>query len=398
MLFVYEVISKEGDKVKGRLEAQNRTSAISGLQSKGYTIIQLTEDRGGFLNIKLLQRVRTRDLVVFAKQISILFEAEISALRAFNLVSSYARNETLRNILVDIARSIEKGSSIENAFRKHNNVFDDFFISIIAVGEQSGTLSRSFSYLSEYVERAYELQTKVKRALTYPIFVIIVFFVVMYLMFVTVIPQISGILLESGQQLPLVTNIVLSISDILKDNTVVILGVISALVISLIWYRGTEEGRYLFDSWKVNAPVFGNLSKTFYLVRFADNLSVMLRSGVPISRSLDTMADVVDNLVFKEEIEDISRKVRQGVNLSSAVSSSTLFGKDVGHIIRVGEESGELSKMLESLSKFYQNQLQEVISTIIDLIQPTVIVFLGLAVGLLIGSVILPIYSLSTAI
>ena len=183
-----------------------------------------------------------------------------------------------------------------------------------------------------------------------------------------------------------------------NKTTIIFLGVISAGIISIVWYKGTEEGQYLIDSMKVNMPLIGNLSKTFYLVRFADNLSVMLRSGVPIATALETVAEVVDNSLFKEEIEEIGRKVRQGVNLSAAVSASELFGKDVGQIIKVGEESGELSKMLESLSKFYQNQLSEVISTLIDLIQPLVIIFLGLAVGLLIGSVILPIYSLSTAI
>ena len=398
MLFEYKAVDQNGKETVGTIDAFNRVNAISTLQSQGQTILRLKPKSGSIFEIKLFQRVKTKDMVLFSRQIATLFEANVSALRAFNIVSAHINNKYFKEILEDIAQLIEQGSSLENAFRKHKNVFGEFFINIVAVGEQSGTLPRSFTYLAEYVDKAHQLQTKVRRALSYPIFVVIVFVAVIVLMMVTVIPQISGILLQSGQDLPLITKFVIASSDFLRNNIYIILVGVAGIIAGMVLYGRTEEGKRTYDSFVITIPFIGRLLKEFYLVRFAENLSVMLASSAPIVSALETISAVIGNEVYKENMKGVATKVRQGANLSSAIGSTNLFDKSVEQIVLVGEETGQLANMLKALGNFYQQKLEDTIATFIDLIQPTVIVILGVVVGLIISSVILPIYSLSTAI
>ena len=399
MFFNYEVLDSEQRTLKGTVEASNRTNAITLLHSKGYTIINLKQKSDdNIFNISLFQRVRTKDFILFSRQIATLFEAEISALRSFNLVSENIQNPYFKGILQDVAKNIEQGSSIENAFKKYQDVFGEFFVSIVGVGEQSGTLPRSFLYLADYVEQNAETVRTIRKALTYPIFVIVMFIAVMILMFVSVIPKISSILLQSGAELPTVTKVVLSISDFFRDNLSLISIVTVAVGVLLFLYVRTEDGKRNFDSFVVTMPIFGKLFRQFYLVRMTSNLGVMLSSGIPIVQSLDILSRVMTNVLYRDLVEEVSQQVQQGAPLSQAIENQPLIGKNVAYIIRIGEEAGELTKMLEVITEFYDQQLKDTISTVLDLIQPTVIVFLGLGVGVLIGSIILPIYSISSAI
>ena len=399
MFFLYQVVDQEGKELKGKVEASNRTNAITLLQSKGYTVLKLKlENSVGGLNLNIFQRVKIKDLVIFSKQISTLFDANISALRAFNLVASNTQNKYFANILGEIAGDIEKGSSLEKAFGKHIDVFGIFFVRVIGVGERSGTLSRSFTYLAENVEKSADLRRKLRKALTYPIFVIITFLAVMFMMFVTVIPQISTILVQSGKELPLITRIVIGISDGLIANLTIILLVLFGSIVVIFWWSRTEEGKKTLDSIWITSPIIGRLLSTYYLVLFTGNISVMLSAGVPIITALDTVQRIVGNAVYKDILSDVSNSVKQGASLSVALSRHPILSKNLEQMVKVGEETGELDNMLKVVSDFFQQQLQDTIDTTIDLIQPTIIVVLGLSVGVLIGSVILPIYSLSSAI
>ena len=399
MFFNYKVLTKDKKEIEGRVDANNRTNAISLLQSKGYLILSLdVEADKSILDIQLFQSVKTRDLVIFSRQIATLFEAQVPALKSFNLVSENVDNRYFKQILQDITTKIEKGASIGAAFKAYENVFGEFFTNIVAVGDQSGTLSRSFSYLADYVERNSELTSKIRKALTYPIFVIVVFIGVMGIMFVTIIPQISVILVQSGQELPQITQIVLSISDFIRGNLIIILVVLIGSVVGALFYAGTEEGRDTFGRLVLSIPVIGKIFRQFYLIRFTDNMGVLLKSGVPIVVSLEIVERVMVNTVYKKAVGNIAKGVRQGVSISKSISNEPIIGKNISSLIKVGEETGQVDKMLIVVSRYYQQQLENSIATAIDLIQPTVIIVLGISVGVLIGSVILPIYSLSTSI
>lgn len=300
--------------------------------------------------------------------------------------------------MIDISRKIEQGFSLEKAFRSHKEVFGDFFISIVAVGEQSGTLSRSFNYLADHVERNADMKNRVKKALTYPIFVIAMFIIVIFIILLTVIPQISTILLQSNAELPLITEIVIGLSNFVRDNVfIIVISTLSAIILLIIYFR-SEDGRKSLDTFLLNFPLIGRLFKEFYLIRFSNNLNVMLQGGVPIVKALEILSEVMSNENYKQAVIDIETKVKQGSSLSAAIESQKLIDRNIAQIIKIGEETGELSKMLRVIGSFYERQLKSTIDTLLDLIQPTVIVLLGLSVGVLIGSVIVPIYSISSAI
>ena len=277
-------------------------------------------------------------------------------------------------------------------------MFGEFFIAVIGVGERSGTLPRSFLYLADYTERNADIVARLRKALTYPIFIIFTFVVVMILMLTTVIPQISGILVQSGAELPALTKAVIGLSDFFKNNIVFILTGAAGFCIAFIYWVRTEEGRRTLDSFLVTVPVLGKLFRSFYLVRFTNNFSVMLSSGVPIVVALQTIGRVMGNKVYANLISEVENKVRQGTTLSAALENQTLISRNVTQIIRIGEETGKLSQMLKVISDFYEKQLQNTIDSLLDLIQPIVIVLLGASVGLLIGSVMVPIYSISSGI
>ena len=286
MLFLYTVIDKDGKEISGQLEALSRTNAISLLLDRGYTVLSLEHESKDLLEMNIFQRVRKKDLVIFARQIATLFEAEISALRAFTLVSENMQNKYFQSVLVDIAKSVEQGLSVEKSLLKHQDVFGEFFVSIVAIGEQSGTLSRSFSYLADHLERSADTSAKMRKALTYPTFVIVMFFFVMGLIMVTVIPQISTILSQSGAELPLITKVVIGISQFLKKNIFIILILLAGTGIGFAYYARTEEGRKALDNFLIEMPLIKNMFREFFLVRFCRNLSVMLGSGVPIVSAL----------------------------------------------------------------------------------------------------------------
>ena len=398
MFFLYKVVDKDGKEVSGRLEATNRTNAITLLLDRGYTVLSLDREASSVLDLNLFLRVKKKDLVIFSRQIATLFEAEISALRAFNLVAENMQNKYFQGVLLDVAKSIEQGLSVEKALLKHQDVFGEFFISIVAIGEKSGTLPRSFSYLADYTERSADMNARMRKALTYPIFVIVTFFGVILLIMSTVIPQISSILLSSGTELPFVTVLVIGLSKFLQQNVVFILAVTVAAVSGLVFYAHTEEGKRFFDSFVLTMPLFGRLFQEFFLARFSRNLSVMLASGVPIVQSLQILSRSMVNTVYQDMVRQMSVQMKQGVKLSVALEAQEYVSQNIARIVRVGEETGELQRVLETISNLYEKQLQSTIDLLLDLIQPSVIVLLGLGVGVLIGSVIIPIYSISAAI
>ena len=398
MFFTYKVVDEKGIEAEGRLEAANRTNAISLLLDRGYTVLSLERETESKLDIDLFLKVRKKDLVIFSRQISTLFEAEISALRSFNLVAENMQNKYFRDILFDVAKSIEQGLSVEKSLMKHQHIFGEFFISIVAVGEASGTLPQSFTYLADFMERSADMDARMQKALVYPAFVIVTFIGVMILILTTVIPQLSTILTQSNAELPFITKIVIGASDFFRNYVIFVLVAVGGGVVGWFWYIRTEEGRRWFDEFTISMPLLGKLFREFFVARFARNLSVMLASGVPIVSALQILSRSMVNVVYQKIVQDMGTQMRQGVKLSVALESQEYISKNISRIVRVGEESGELQRVLETISSLYEKQLQSTIDTLLDLIQPAVIVFLGAAVGIMIGSVIIPIYSISTAI
>lgn len=350
------------------------------------------------VEVGFLKRVSNKDVVILSRQIATLFEAQVSALRVFRLLASEVENKYLSEILTQVADDLQGGSPISKALARHPKAFSAFYVNMVQAGEETGKLSETFGYLADYLDRTYEVVSKAKNALIYPAFVISVFIVVMALMLTMVIPKISAILLESGQEIPLYTRIVIGLSQFLVDYGFFIL---LALVVGgfLAWRHGqTKGGALFFDRLRLNIPYMGNLYQKLYLSRIADNFSTMLVSGVAVVEAIDTTGNVVGSPVFEQILLETSEAVKGGSSISEALAIHPEIPGIMIAMIRVGEETGELGSILATLAKFYQREVTTAVDTLVDLIEPLMIVLLGLGVGSLLASVMVPIYNLAGAI
>jgi len=398
MLFKYKAVDDKGINKEGEIDASNRDMAISALQRRGLVVISIVdqEEKKSLFDMSFFEKVAMKDIVILSRQISTLFEAQVSALKIFAMLSSNSENKLLGKKLAQIGDDLQSGLSISGALAKHPDVFSDFYINMVKSGEETGKLTQTFAHLADYLDRQYSLTSKTRNALIYPAFVIVTFFVVMGLMFVVVIPKISSIILSTGQEVQLYTKIVIALSDFFVRYGFI---VIIAVVLLGIWVwrlSMTEKGQVYLDRIKLTVPAVGNLFKKLYLSRISDNLDTMLTSGIPIIRSLDLTAEVVGSRIYKDIMKKVVEDVKAGSSLSAAFEKypEQMPGILV-QMVKVGEETGSLGQILKTLGDFYKREVDDAIDTLVGMIEPIMIVVLGLGVGILLVSVLMPIYNMT---
>lgn len=401
MLFSYRALDRDGHEREGTVEALSMDVAVATLQRRNLIVSNiepavkksvLTQD------LAIFRRVSNRDVVILSRQIATLFEAQVSALRIFRLLAAEVDNKYLSEILTALADDLQGGSPISKAMGRHPKVFSNFYVNMVHAGEESGKLSETFGYLADYLDRTYEVQSKAQNALIYPAFVIGVFIIVMGLMLTMVIPRISQILIESGQEIPLYTKVVIGLSDFLVSYGFFIL--LALVAAAIFGYRALEtpSGRLFFDSFKLDVPYLGDLYQKLYLSRIADNFSTMLVSGVPVVEAVDITASVVGSATYERVLKETAEAVKGGSSISDAFGQHPEIPGIMTAMIKVGEETGELGNILNTLAKFYRREVTTAVDTLVDLIEPLMIVLLGLGVGTLLASVLIPIYNLAGSI
>ncbi|MHB1769857.1 MAG: type II secretion system F family protein [Minisyncoccota bacterium] len=401
MLFTYRAIDQDGHEREGTIEAPSQEVAVSSLQRRNLiiSVIESSEKRSLLeLEIPLFNRISNKEIVILSRQISTLFEAQVSALRVFRLLAAEVENKKLATVLSTIGDDIQSGSPISKALARHPKVFAPFYINMVRAGEESGKLSETFIYLADYLDRSYDIMSKAENALIYPAFVIAVFFGVMALMLTLVIPKISAVLIDSGQPVPLYTRIVIGFSSFLVNYGIFLLIALIALGF-YVWQLGkTERGKLILDGLKISVPYVGDLYKKLYLARIADNFSTMLISGVSVVEALDISASVVGNSVYAKILAEVTADVKGGSSISNAFGKHPEMPGIMVAMTKVGEETGELGKILITLAKFYNREVSNAVDTLVGLIEPIMIVLLGVGVGTLLAAVLLPIYNLAGAI
>jgi len=401
MTFKYKTIDASGSQNTGTIDAINIEVAISALQKRGLSIVSIKpSDQVSFLekNISFFDSVSNKDVVILSRQMATLFEAQVSALRVFQLLSMQSDNPALRNQLKEVVDDLQAGSTISNALAKHPKVFTPFYINMVKSGEESGKLDQTFIYLADYLDRTYEVTSKVKTALIYPAFVIFTFVAVMVLMLTVVIPKISVILTDSGQAVPIYTKVVIGISTFFVNYGIFLL---VALVIGgffLFRYVRTEKGKYALDEMKITTPFIKILFNKLYLSRIADNMNTMLISGIPVVRGLELTSDVVDNEVYRKVIEKSVEDVKAGSSVSDALAKHEQIPGIFVQMVKIGEETGQLGNILKTLANFYRREVTNAIDGVVGLIEPAMIVLLGLGVAFLLAAVLIPIYNISSGI
>jgi len=401
MLFTYKALDQKGSESQGSIDAVSMDVAISSLQRRGLIVSAVTPaDKVSFFerDFTLFGGVKQKDIVVLSRQMATLFTAQVSALRIFRLLGGEAQSHVLSRVLNEVSDDLQGGSSISKALSRHPKVFSEFYVNMVKSGEESGRLDEIFNYLADHLDRTYEVNSKAKNALVYPAFVVFTFVSVMILMLTMVIPKISTILTESGQAIPFYTQIVIGLSGFFVHYGYFIL--IAAAVGGFFMYRflKTESGKRSLDEAKISVPVVKNLYQKLYLSRISDNMNTMLVSGIPMVRALELTSGVIGNIIYRDIMTEAMDSVRAGRTVSDALSNKKEIPSIMIQMIKVGEESGELGSILKTLSNFYRREVTSAVDTMVDLIEPAMIVALGLGVGFLLTAVLVPIYNISATI
>jgi type IV pilus assembly protein PilC len=405
MLFTYKAIDTTNVQREGTVQAPTIDAAITAVQKRGYTLLSIDEVRAnqglaGLMQVKFsfFKSISNKDIVIFSRQIATLFQAQVSPLRIFGLLSAEVENEQLRIVLGKIVEDLQGGNSISRSLAAHPDVFSPFYVNLVRAGEESGSLEKSFNYLADYLDRQYEVAAKARNALVYPAFVVTIFFAVMGLMLTLVIPSIAKILTDAGQELPIYTRIVIGLSNFMVDYIGVILVLLSFGGVGFWRFSKTSVGKRAIDEFIISVPYLGDLQRKLVLTRICDNMSTMLSSGISIVQAIEVTSDVVDNLVYKEILQSALLEVKGGRSFADSISEYSEIPGVLVQMCKVGEETGSLANILTTLSNFYRREVNNAVDSLIGLIEPAMIVMLGLGVGVLLASVLMPIYNLTSSI
>ena len=403
MIFSYKAITQDGQEKKGTIEVATQDMAIVALQRRGLVVASLEEVKEGQsnsifnYNIDFFEGVSSKDVVMLSRQVATLFDANVSVLKAFRMLAAESEKSIIRNNLTLLSDDIQGGLSISESMLKRPVLFSPFYVNMVKAGEESGKLSDTFMSLADQMERSYELTSKARGAMIYPAFVIGTFVIVMILMLTMVIPNLAGILEESGQAVPIYTQAVLFMSKFLVDYGLFFLIVLVGIIVYLWKFKFKDEGGLYLDRLKLSIPFVRDLFEKLYLSRISDNMDTMLSSGISMVRSLEISASVVDNKVYEEILTKTAEDVRGGVHLSDALYKYEEMPNMMIQMIRVGEETGKLAPILKTVSRFYRREVNTAVETLVSLIEPIMIVALGLGVGILLASVLVPIYNIASA-
>jgi type IV pilus assembly protein PilC len=401
MLFTYHALDKDSHEREGTIEALSMDIAVSTLQRREL-IVSSIQPAGNksllTMDIGYFKHVSNKEIVILSRQIATLFEASVSALRVFRLLAAEVDNKYLASILTEVADDIQGGAPISKAMARHPKAFNAFYTNMVRSGEESGKLSETFGYLADYLDRTYAVMSKASNAFIYPVFVVFVFITVMILMLTLVIPNVTSILTSSGTPIPFYTQVVIDLSNLLIHYGFYLAFIVVAAGIVSWRMLQTPQGTLFFDSIKLDIPLIGDLYLKLYLSRIADNFSTMLASGVAVVEMIDITSTIVGSRTFEEILKETSDAVKAGSSISDALGKHSDIPGIMIAMIRVGEETGELGTILQTLANFYRREVETSIDTLVDLIEPAMIVFLGVGVGVLLASVLVPIYSLAGAI
>ena len=398
MKYNYQARTTKGEIQSGIVEASSREAAISLLRKYGLYVTILEEVAAPPLyakKIKIFERVSRSDIVLFSRQLSIMFKSKVPLVEALGVLSAQTQNPELKEKILELSEDVEGGTSFSGALSRHPQIFSSFYIAMVKAGEVSGTLSESLEYLAEHLEREYHLTAKMRGALMYPSLIIFVVFLVLALMIFFVIPHLSEVLIGTDQELPTVTKIVIGLAAFLRNwGWVIVLGIVALILAGFRYYR-TKKGKKFFDRIFLKLPIIGPFLKMLYITRFAENLSTLISGGLPIASALQTVGEIVGNTRYKEVIFDARDKVRKGEPISSVLARAPeVFPPVFIQMTLVGEKTGTLDSTLMNIVNFYKKEIDRTIDNLLSILEPALIVILGVIVAGLMLAILVPLYQM----
>ncbi|MFA6190369.1 MAG: type II secretion system F family protein [Candidatus Staskawiczbacteria bacterium] len=396
MKYFYQARSKEGKVETGTVEASSKEAAALLLQKYNVFVTSLKEQTPFFIRteqISFLNKISKKDLAVFSRELAVMLQARVPVTQSLKSLSVQIKNPNFKEKVFKVAQLVEEGSPLSEAMGNFPDVFNVFYISLIKTGEASGKIADSLSYLSDHLEREADISSQITGALIYPVFVIVVMLVVLPVVILFVMPKLVDLLKETTTNPPPFTQAMINFYGFLGSFGWVIVLVIFAFALFLIYYFRTKEGKKTWDEWSLKIPFFGGFLKKTFLIKFAENISTLISAGLSITNALKITKDIVGNSVYVKILAETEQKVGEGEKISSVLVRYPEYAPAfVVQMIQVGEETGTLDKNLMQIVNFYNKEVQRAIATFTALLEPILIVFMGIGVALLAVSVIQPLY------
>lgn len=400
MKYNYLARSKEGELQTGTVEAANEAAAIQALQTHQLVVIRIEAAKGGPLlarKIKLFARVKDKEIVVFSRQLSILIGSGVALVQSLQTLTKQTDNFYFEEVLFKVSKDVEGGLLFSKALAKHPKIFSPLYINLVKSGEVAGQLKESLEYLADHLEKEYYLRAKIKGAMIYPVVILTTFLIIGILMLVMVVPHLITLLEETGQKLPLPTIILIALSRFLRSWGWLLGICLVALVIGGWRWVQTTSGQNFWDSLILKLPIFGNILKQTYLARLTENLSTLIKGGLMIMQALTVTGEVVGNAVYRRIILQAKEEVRTGNTISSVLEKNPeTFPPLVVQMMKTGERTGRMEFVLKNLSNFYTKEVDNIVSNLTQIIEPILIICLGIMVAILVAAILMPIYNLAS--
>ena len=399
-VYVWKGKNSYGEKRKGEIEAASEAAALGQLKRlriENPTIKEKPKDL--FANVAIFQpKVSGKDIVIFTRQMSTMIDAGLPLVQCLQILAKQQDNATFRRVLTEVQTDVESGTTLADAMRKHPKVFDNLYANMIEAGELGGILDTILSRLAAFKEKSMALQKKIKGAMTYPAICLGISIIIMVIMLVFVIPVFAKMFKEFGSALPAPTQLVIDLSNGVKNNIIYIIIVAFIMVFIFKKIYNSEKGRFQIDKFLLHAPIFGALLRKVAVSKFTRTLSTMLQSGVPILDALQVVAKTSGNKIIEKAVLHVAESIAEGRPIAEPLEESGVFPNMVVQMINVGESVGALDTMLEKIADFYDDEVDQAVENMTAMIEPLMMVFLGGMIGGLVVAMYLPIFNMAGAV
>lgn len=398
MRYSYQARTKSGELQAGSVEAASKEAALNILTGHDLYVLSieaLKEAKWTDHILHFFRRVKGKDLMIFSRQFSTLLSAKIPLSSALKTLYNQTQNIALKETINELVSDIDAGLSLSQSLERHPHVFSEFFVNMVRSAEVTGRIESVMDFLADYLEKEVALISRVRNALIYPVIVIILFVVVAGLMVTLVLPQIAPIFKESGVKLPFFTLVLVGLGNFLLQWWWAVLIIIFLFIFLLFDYFRTAEGKIVYDELSIKLPVLGGLSQKVIIARFAEATSVLIKGGIPITQAIEIASHTIDNAVYKDILHEAAEKVRAGELMSESLEKSGAFPALVYQLVAVGEATGRLEELLSRIATYYTREVDDLVANLVELIQPALIIVIGIFVGLLFASILMPIYNLA---
>ncbi len=389
--FKYKAMKNDGTKTTGEYEANSRDDVMEMITSNGYYPLKVEEViESATINIR--RKIKVKEISIFCRQMYTMLDAGVPLINALNLMSTQVTNKHLVEIVKELEEDVRKGEMLSNSMRKFPEAFPTLLTSMVESGEASGNLDEMFLRMSTHFEKENKINNKVKAAMIYPIILALVGVAALIVVMVFVMPTFVSLFDSSGAELPAATKLLIGISSFMSNHYLMVIGILIAIIVGIIMYSKTESGIYFFAKLKISFPLIKDLNRKMIVSRFTRTLSTLLASGVSLVESLPIVSAVLNNVIAEDEVLKIRERVVKGEGLSTPIEDCELFPPMLSSMVRIGEESGALDDMLNKTADFYDEEVEQAIQTLTSMLEPIMIIIMGLVIGFMVIALMLPLY------